>query len=351
MSEQNRNRKKRKYNNPNDPRRKTAKDYHALAQNRGMEWLGSVIINTSTKTIWRCSCGNVWEAAYSKVNSGMNCPECGLKKSAKSRRRKPENYFYIARQRGFEWVGPYSGLVDEKTGWICPDNHFWMARYSSVARGTGCPVCAGNITKTDVDYILLARERGFEWVGASVKNARVKTTWKCHNGHTWDAPYASIRAGHGCPKCLLVPIEKQMKRLRLWSRKDRKRNPEKYRRWRRLYRKNNPTKVWEDNHRRLSRLRSLPYQFDETDHHRMMEYWGGCVITGETDDLHIDHWIPLDSPDCPGTVPTNMIPLVGRLNMSKQNKKPEIWLTQEFGEDKANEILEQVLIYFKWIET
>jgi hypothetical protein len=67
----------------------------------------------------------------------------------------------------------------------------------------------------------------------------------------------------------------------------------------------------------------------------------------------MDHWIPLSSPGCPGTVATNMVPLchgIGGCNNSKCDRDPQGWLLEKFGERKALEILERIPAYFRQLK-
>src|SRR5260221_119478 len=64
----------------------------------------------------------------------------------------------------------------------------------------------------------------------------------------------------------------------------------------------------------LLRKRELPNVFTSQDWRNALEYWGHrCAVCerprGLWHTLSQDHWIPLSSPDCPGTDPTNILPL------------------------------------------
>src|SRR5262245_36706706 len=65
---------------------------------------------------------------------------------------------------------------------------------------------------------------------------------------------------------------------------------------------------------RRARKRNLPDTFTIEERQFMLEYWHhACAICGNQDGffwtLADDHWICITSPDCPGTVAENMIPL------------------------------------------
>jgi hypothetical protein len=55
---------------------KAKEDYHKLADNRGIKWLGPEVENTNTKTWWQCSEGHKWEAVFGNIRGGTGCPVC-----------------------------------------------------------------------------------------------------------------------------------------------------------------------------------------------------------------------------------------------------------------------------------
>lgn len=111
--------------------------------------------------------------------------------------------------------------------------------------------------------------------------------------------------------------------------------------------------------RRRARKHSLPDTFTSDDWQRALDYFGGCcAICGRPPGLwhalSADHWIPLASPDCPGTIATNIIPLCCRqdgCNNSKRHKDPEQWLIERFGKRKAKVILKRIHAYFEYVRS
>jgi very-short-patch-repair endonuclease/predicted nucleic acid-binding Zn-ribbon protein len=63
-------------------RRKPA-DYRALAAARGMEWIGPEASGYLEGTGWRCARGHTWTAAYTAIQRGYGCPECGSRVNGK----------------------------------------------------------------------------------------------------------------------------------------------------------------------------------------------------------------------------------------------------------------------------
>lgn len=105
------------------------------------------------------------------------------------------------------------------------------------------------------------------------------------------------------------------------------------------------------------RKRNLPYTFTTEDWLRALEFWDHCcAICGRPRGLwHTisqDHWIPLTHPKCPGTVPTNILPLcygADGCNNSKGKKDPKEWLVEKFGKRRAARKLAEIEAYFAWI--
>lgn len=112
--------------------------------------------------------------------------------------------------------------------------------------------------------------------------------------------------------------------------------------------------------RRMARKRSLPDTLTGEDWQRAIDYFHGCcAVCGRqlfdlfgTINAAADHWIPLASPDCPGTVATNIVPLCngrGGCNTSKNDKDALAWLISQYGKRKATIIMRRVKEYFEWV--
>lgn len=112
--------------------------------------------------------------------------------------------------------------------------------------------------------------------------------------------------------------------------------------------------------KRLARKRNLPDTFTPLDWERCLGYWHGCCAVcgrpaGLWHTIAADHWIPLSSPDCPGTVPTNIVPLChakkdgeGSCNVSKRDRDPAQWLVEYLEAKKAAAKLAEIESYFDW---
>lgn len=127
---------------------------------------------------------------------------------------------------------------------------------------------------------------------------------------------------------------------------------------------------WQRNHpehrkavhqRRKARQRNLPDTLTADEWQRALNHFGGCCAAcgrppGLWHVIALDHWEPLVSPTCPGTVAENIIPLCHSrkdgdmgCNNSKARTMPDVWLVERFGKRKARQIAKRVETYFKSI--
>jgi 5-methylcytosine-specific restriction endonuclease McrA len=98
----------------------------------------------------------------------------------------------------------------------------------------------------------------------------------------------------------------------------------------------------------------LPHSYTSEDWKRALDYFGGhCGYCGSQQGLwnpiSADHFIPVTSPECTGTIPSNIIPACKSCNSSKNHRDPVEWLEWKFGECKAKRVLSRIQSYFEWL--
>lgn len=109
--------------------------------------------------------------------------------------------------------------------------------------------------------------------------------------------------------------------------------------------------------RHRTRKLNLPNTLTAEQWTRALAYFNGCCAVCErplidlfgSHTVAMDHWIPIKSPDCPGTIATNIVPLChgeGGCNNRKSAIAPDEWLTRQFGKHKAKQILAKIQAYF-----
>lgn len=110
-------------------------------------------------------------------------------------------------------------------------------------------------------------------------------------------------------------------------------NPERNRVKVQQWRKKNPDKKQMHSVNRRAKMRSLPASFTAEDWQRLLkDFQHRCAVCDSASPLTADHWIPVSSSDCPGTVPGNIIPLCQSCNSSKSNNHPKEWLINRYGD-------------------
>jgi 5-methylcytosine-specific restriction endonuclease McrA len=127
-------------------------------------------------------------------------------------------------------------------------------------------------------------------------------------------------------------------------------NPDAGKRASRRWQIKNPDRRRATEHRKRARKRDLPEQWTHADAARALKFWKDCCAVCRTPvglvaGLEWDHWIPLSSPDCPGTVPKNLLPMCQWCNRSKHHTMPEAWLRRAFP-NEWRKILRRIESYF-----
>lgn len=118
------------------------------------------------------------------------------------KRKVEKDYKDLAKSLGFVWLGPLPTNTHCKTLWLCDKKHEFVSRYHDILQGKGCVHCYGNVKKIEKDYHLLAKQRGFKWVGKCLpKNTKSDTMWLCNNNHVFVSKYNTIHQGFGCTYC------------------------------------------------------------------------------------------------------------------------------------------------------
>lgn len=93
----------------------------------------------------------------------------------------------------------YPGMQN-LASWRCAQGHEWQAKPNNVRHGTWCPYCRG-MNQTLEDLQLLARGRGGECLSQEYHGQAKKYEWRCSDNHVWKATANSLKNGSWCPFC------------------------------------------------------------------------------------------------------------------------------------------------------
>jgi len=195
-------------------KRKTPDDYHALAAERDLIWLGPAVTSGKVKTQWKCLAeGHTFGRPYSEIKKGHGCSKCGKQQAIKARRKQPADYHAMAESYGWTWVGPEVSIASTTTNWECNNRHVVEASYATMKKGRKCGDCSPRRLSPD-DYHSLAEQRGFKWLGPEVRKNSEKTMWLCaEKKHEFPSTYKQISRGRGCRECG-IKRRAEKKRLR-----------------------------------------------------------------------------------------------------------------------------------------
>lgn len=143
--------------------------------------------------------------------------------------------------------------------------------------------------------------------------------------------------------------------MKVWGEENKEHKATTYKAWCQA----NPDKSRARGHRYRTSKLGLPSSLSASDWQFALSYFEGCCAAcgrppGLWHTLVADHWIPLSSSDCPGTVAWNIVPLchdkkdgVGGCNNSKYNTRPAEWLVKKYGKRKGWSILLRIEEYLK----
>ncbi len=172
-------------------------------------WDPTKVSSKSKKKLeWKCSLDHVWFAAVgSRTAGGHGCPVCRNLKTVAGINDLQTLFPEIA-QQAFGWnPNEVNARSSKKLQWKCSFGHLWTTVVSlRTVRGMGCPTCANqqllvgfnDLATTHPD---LSRQADGWNPTTVIAGTHSKKSWRCDEGHLWDAKIQSRARGIGCPIC------------------------------------------------------------------------------------------------------------------------------------------------------
>lgn len=178
-----------------------------LTKNHFIEWLkgdgrGFELVgeytDTQTKTRFQCQSGHQWDARPNTIKQGNGCPGCAGQLPPSNEEAQE---WLIVNHKNFTLVGDLQG-THKKSKFQCDLGHQWEATFANIRSGTGCPSCSSQrlLTREEMIDWLSNNESGIS-ISGNYLGSKIKTKFCCSNGHQWEATPKNIRAGKGCPSC------------------------------------------------------------------------------------------------------------------------------------------------------
>ena len=180
-------------------RKATIEEMQQIAEAHEGKCVSREYITTHSKLIWQCKAGHRWENTPSHIKQGIWCPVC-----TDPRRGTLEEMRKIAEGRGGKCLSMEYINSQTKLTWQCRDGHLWEATPAHVKQGHWCPGCASLRIGTIKEMRQIAASRDGQCLSAEYVNSHTKLTWKCKEGHQWNALPRNIKQGHWCPRCARI---------------------------------------------------------------------------------------------------------------------------------------------------
>lgn len=175
----------------------TIKEMQGIAAASGGLCLSTDYVNTDTYLTWQCGAGHQWDAVSSSVKRGSWCQICDRLR----KRPSLEQTQALARQYGGRLLSDQTVKHDQKLRWQCAQGHIWHAKVSTVRAGAWCVPCYHEHMRGTIENMhSLAAARGGKCLSELYINAHAHLVWQCVHGHIWSAKPAAI-ARSWCPAC------------------------------------------------------------------------------------------------------------------------------------------------------
>lgn len=158
-------------------------------------------INWSTPLTWECDVGHQWEASPASILY----QKTWCPKCAGVVKKTIEEMRELAIKKGGECLSTQYLGARVPLSWKCSEGHNWEAAPVNItSRKSWCPYCDGQKSdRTNIAYMRkVAVERGGDCLSIAYKNSKTKLLWRCSEGHEWEAiPLNVINKGSWCPTC------------------------------------------------------------------------------------------------------------------------------------------------------
>lgn len=190
------------------------------AEKNGGKTPSDVSMGSHQKVWWLCPKGHSYCSVVKSRTQGTGCPICAGRVVLSDENSLAAKYPALAAEWDKEKNAPLlptqvaSGTL-RKVWWLCPKGHSYFSSIASRARGSGCPVCAGQSVIPDENdlasqYPQLAaqwdrKKNGKLTPEMVAPKANRRVWWRCKKQHSF---YSSVthrvKDQSGCPYCSLV---------------------------------------------------------------------------------------------------------------------------------------------------
>ena len=176
--------------------RKSLDDVQKIVELREGKILEGDYINNRSKFLIKCEKNHVFSTNYHELKTASWCPHCsGLFPLTieEMRQMAIENKGLCLSEK---YVNSQTPLK-----WQCNKKHIWMARPTSIKRGTWCPFCSKRVKLTLNEMKDLAKQKEGFCLSEEYVDNKTKLLWRCKRDHEWWSKPEHIKNRHWCPVC------------------------------------------------------------------------------------------------------------------------------------------------------
>lgn len=170
-------------------------------------WDPKTVVSGSSKVLaWKCEQGHSWNARVNHRVKGVGCPVCSNKKVVPGVNDLATTHPELAAQAVAGAATTVTFGSGKKIAWRCVAGHEYQAAPSGKQHGEGCPICSnrqvlpGFNDLATINPALAAEAHGWDPAAVGPGSAK-RLTWKCKEGHFWNAVVNQRQLGYGCPYC------------------------------------------------------------------------------------------------------------------------------------------------------
>lgn len=176
--------------------------FKADQQERGIEVISSVYVNSHTKVELRCvQCQHSWMATPSHIRGGSGCPRCYHLHAAKKRTYTSKFVANVLARQRIILLSDYQTSKKPIRVRFEDCGHEVWTKWNFLQSGRGCSQCSPTRRATEEDYRNTAGIFGGK-ILAIGSGAQRCSKWRCSLGHIFTRSLTSIRS-HGtfCTTC------------------------------------------------------------------------------------------------------------------------------------------------------
>jgi hypothetical protein len=181
----------------------SASEVNAALKKEGL-LLISPFEKISARSRFKCmKCEKTFESPVNKVIDGQRSCACkALERKQEGFKKKIDLLQEIVLANGGELVTTAVLQMRNKFTFRCAEGHEWDAQGGSVLyQGTWCPKCSGNFIRSLDEVRLVAESRGGKLVSNEYKGVDATYEFECNLGHEFSNMFKKIEGGQWCPTC------------------------------------------------------------------------------------------------------------------------------------------------------